>query len=589
MESNGRFTYRPQAGDTGADTFHGRPDRRARGRPRGQRQRHGEPDAAGAHLVRRRRCPGPGTGTSSDPFKALPATAGDADDFIFVHNSTLTTTGGITLQNGQKLYGEAFGLSINQALNGNPAPVVLVAPGGSPNIAASTGNAVGVLANTASGNLANIEIRGLTLATHGRELERDRYHVGQCGERRRDDQRRRRDWRDRRRHRYQPGQHRRGDRVDDERHRDLHRHRHRSQRDGRHLDGDRLQRHHHHRRHGGAGITVSGATFDGTPAGAYQQVAGGTTVVGSQADPVGGAGIVMTNVSGDLAFTDLDIFTSNGPGLQVTGTGTLNGGAGTGMGVAVAAGGALQSVGGPVLNINNATATLPLDSATVTSSLLTGINLSGASGTIGRLTSGSLPARPDRVNDQGGTVSLNYGGNITQTNNVAMVSVSGGHATGTITFSGALNATNGTGLQFDNADSTYNFTGTTTLNGGDAGIDILNTRPARSASYGHDDYQPDRHGVPAVDQQCQCHLQRQHQRQHRVRGGHQRPRRGHGDVPDRIDYLDHREWPAGQQQHRRHDQLQQPDDLAHDRGEQGGDARRRQRGRHDQLHARGRR
>ena len=69
----------------------------------------------------------PGTGTSSDPFNALPATAGDADDYIFVHNSTVT--GGITLQNGQKLYGEGFGLSINQALNGNPAPVVLVAPG----------------------------------------------------------------------------------------------------------------------------------------------------------------------------------------------------------------------------------------------------------------------------------------------------------------------------------------------------------------------------------------------------------------------------------------------------------------------------
>ena len=30
------------------------------------------------------------------------------------------------------------------------------------------------------------------------------------------------------------------------------------------------------------------------------------------------------------------------------------------------------------------------------------------------------------------------------------------------------------GLQFDNADGTYNFNGTTTLNGGDAGVDIIN-------------------------------------------------------------------------------------------------------------------
>ena len=34
-----------------------------------------------------------------------------------------------------------------------------------------------------------------------------------------------------------------------------------------------------------------------------------------------------------------------------------------------------------------------------------------------------------------------------------MVAVSGGYTAGTITFSGTLNATNGTGLQFDNADS----------------------------------------------------------------------------------------------------------------------------------------
>ena len=39
---------------------------------------------------------------------------------------------------------------------------------------------------------------------------------------------------------------------------------------------------------------------------------------------------------------------------------------------------------------------------------------------------------------------------------------------------GTLNASAGTGLQFDNADGTYNFNGTNTLNGGDAGIDILN-------------------------------------------------------------------------------------------------------------------
>ena len=91
---------------------------------------------------------------------------------------------------------------------------------------------------------------------------------------------------------------------------------------------------------GGTGIVVTGpsVTFDATPGGAYNQVAGGTTAVGSQADTVGGAGVILTNVSGDLAFTDLDIFTAAGAALQVSGTGAVNTGAGTGTRIAVASG-----------------------------------------------------------------------------------------------------------------------------------------------------------------------------------------------------------------------------------------------------------
>ena len=58
-----------------------------------------------------------------------------------------------------------------------------------------------------------------------------------------------------------------------------------------------------------------------------------------------------------------------------------------------------------------------------------------------------------------------------------MVSVTN-HSGGTILFqTGALSATTasaGNGIQFDNADGVYNFNGSTLLNGGDAGIDILN-------------------------------------------------------------------------------------------------------------------
>ncbi|MBV9070854.1 MAG: S-layer family protein [Acidobacteria bacterium] len=75
----------------------------------------------------------------------------------------------------------------------------------------------------------------------------------------------------------------------------------------------------------------------------------------------------------------------------------------------------------------------------------------------------------------GGSVSVTDNGTISQaTASQPLVSVAAGH-TGTLTFGGNVTATNGTGLQFDNADGTYNFNGgTNSLNGGDAGIDITN-------------------------------------------------------------------------------------------------------------------
>ena len=77
------------------------------------------------------------------------------------------------------------------------------------------------------------------------------------------------------------------------------------------------------------------------------------------------------------------------------------------------------------------------------------------------------------VNISGGTVSLDCKASLSQANNFPLVSITN-HATGTISFSEkTLSATNGNGLQFSNADGTYIFSDQLTLNGGDAGIDIL--------------------------------------------------------------------------------------------------------------------
>jgi hypothetical protein len=106
------------------------------------------------------------------------------------------------------------------------------------------------------------------------------------------------------------------------------------------------------------------------------------------------------------------------------------------------------------------------------------INLVGVTGTLGITSSGAgltgSAASSNAINISGGSVDFTYPGGVTKASLGALLNVSGGH-TGTLTFNtGTLSATAGTGLQFDNADGTYNFNGTTTLNGGDAGVDILN-------------------------------------------------------------------------------------------------------------------
>ncbi|UIJ71469.1 right-handed parallel beta-helix repeat-containing protein [Aurantimonas sp. HBX-1] len=212
---------------------------------------------------------------------------------------------------------------------------------------------------------------------------------------------------------------------------------------------------------------------------------------------------LATNTGATINFTGggLDIDTTTGTGFSATGGGTVNV-SGAGNTVTATAGRAVLAtgVGGTMTFASIASTGSPTDgvnlalstgaSFTVTGNTVistpveSGVEIAGA-GTIAFQGAGSsitgAGAVPFLVT--GGTASATWNGSITQALNVAMVSISN-HATGTITFNtGTLSATNGTGLQFDNADGVYNFNGTTTLNGGDAGVDILNGS-AGSFSFG---------------------------------------------------------------------------------------------------------
>ncbi len=132
-------------------------------------------------------------------------------------------------------------------------------------------------------------------------------------------------------------------------------------------------------------------------------------------------------------------------------------------------GGLFRADSGGALNVSFPT-------ATTTSAGSNGVHIGGVTTGVVSLGGGAISgvALAD-VAIVGGQVAFSCASSITHAAGVnPMVSISGGHSVGTVTFTGALNASSGTGLQFDNADSTYNFNGATTLAGGDSAIDVLN-------------------------------------------------------------------------------------------------------------------
>ena len=217
----------------------------------------------------------------------------------------------------------------------------------------------------------------------------------------------------------------------------------------------------------GTGISIASAKFDGTPGGGYQQVSGGTTVVGASGNGVGASGVVMTNVSGDLAFTDLDIFADGGAGLRVTGTGLVNVGAGTGTQVAVGAGVAIfEAIGGPAVDVTNATISLPPTSIKSTNSASTGVSLDTVAGTFSAGSGSSITnATGTDFNINAGNAAVTYDGTITDTTGrlVSVTNTTGG----TKAFTGVISDTgSGTGQGIvlnSNTSATINFSGALTL------------------------------------------------------------------------------------------------------------------------------
>ncbi len=220
----------------------------------------------------------------------------------------------------------------------------------------------------------------------------------------------------------------------------------------------------------GTGVSITSAKFDAVPGGGYDTVSGGTTVIGVSGNGVGASGMVLASVSGDLAFTDLDIFADGGAALRVTGTGAVNTGAGTGTRVTVGAGVAtFEAIGGPAVDVTNATVDLQLSSLKSTNSATTGVSLDTVTGTFSAPSGSTITnATGTDFNVNAGNAAVTYGGTITDTTG-RLVSVT--NATGgTKSFTGAITDTgSGTGQGIflnANTGATVSFSGALTLSTG---------------------------------------------------------------------------------------------------------------------------
>jgi len=220
--------------------------------------------------------------------------------------------------------------------------------------------------------------------------------------------------------------------------------------------------------HTGSGNTTGNTTLKSgqTLRGAGNALTVGTLSISAGTKPTLSGTITLAN---SVSVDGLDMSTG-------TLTAITNGGATvTGVNVNVGTVTTTTTGGGIALTGTGNNVTMALASLT-TNGAVNAINLTGTAGTV-TVNAGSLTGGAGAViNVNGGTVSLTYSGSASQgTATQPLLSVSGGHSTGTVLLqTGTMSATNGTGLQFDNADGTYNFFGTTTLGGGDAGVDILN-------------------------------------------------------------------------------------------------------------------
>ncbi len=136
----------------------------------------------------------------------------------------------------------------------------------------------------------------------------------------------------------------------------------------------------------GNGVSVHGAVFDADPSDAdFDEVNAGAWTIGASGDGVNTAGMLLgtsSAVSGNLHFTDLDVYADGGAGLAVVGSAVSSGGSPPTAGLLLTIdAGTLQTTAGPALDVDTCTVAANFDQVTATNLTGGGVRLASLAGT----------------------------------------------------------------------------------------------------------------------------------------------------------------------------------------------------------------
>lgn len=208
----------------------------------------------------------------------------------------------------------------------------------------------------------------------------------------------------------------------------------------------------------GNGVVISSVLFDSTPGGALDQVNLVSLHVGASGNPVGSSGLQISTSEGNLLFPNLEIYSQNGTGLQVSGASPTSYG---GMSVTINDGqGIVNTTGAAALALTSLAINALNLSVTNSGSTTGGVSLTTVAGSLSTTTGSVISASNGTgflVN--GGNAALTYNGSISMSSG-RVVEISD-RTGGSISFTGPVSASSGTGvyLHDNNVASSVSFSG----------------------------------------------------------------------------------------------------------------------------------